>query len=264
VADITFGEYLRALITADLDVVRDDHYGYRVAFMEAFRKWGILPTDVRTVSEETLSWNTLETPDPPWLRELIGGIELKWNGDLDRSVIYALNEQNRWSVFRRLKRLFQQDPSLYAEFGLIAGVPLYHTDGTIKESRPAPDSTFEVHSVRLARRVAPDGSFRTEIIAVIDQRQAIALDGTDVKNGFFWFRGGTTLIIDPREGHVAVRYSITKDSDSQSRLARQKAMATGSMLSPLRALYFGGEGQTGSTGEPFAMLHSVHGEFDNG
>jgi hypothetical protein len=33
--DITFGEYLRGIITADFDLVEDDRYGYRVAFVEA-------------------------------------------------------------------------------------------------------------------------------------------------------------------------------------------------------------------------------------
>ena len=59
--DITFGEFLRALITADADLVPDDDRRYRVAFIEAFRKWGIYPRDVRTLSEETLRWSP---PDP--------------------------------------------------------------------------------------------------------------------------------------------------------------------------------------------------------
>ena len=41
--DLTFGEYLRALITADYDLVPDDDRGYRVAFVEAFRRRGHLP-----------------------------------------------------------------------------------------------------------------------------------------------------------------------------------------------------------------------------
>ena len=60
--DITFGEYLRALITADRDLVPDDPLGYRVAFMEAFRRRGLLPRDVRTVSEESLAWGTQDGP----------------------------------------------------------------------------------------------------------------------------------------------------------------------------------------------------------
>ena len=77
--DITFGEYLRALITADVDLVPDDRYGYRVAFMEAFRDRGILPRDVRTVSEETLAWNTLEDPQPPWLGPVLDAMKFRWN-----------------------------------------------------------------------------------------------------------------------------------------------------------------------------------------
>src|SRR6185436_19307103 len=39
--DVTFFEFLRALITADFDLVSDDHHNYRVAFVEAFRRRGI-------------------------------------------------------------------------------------------------------------------------------------------------------------------------------------------------------------------------------
>lgn len=38
--DVTFLEYLRALITADFDLVGDDRYNYRVAFVEAFSRRG--------------------------------------------------------------------------------------------------------------------------------------------------------------------------------------------------------------------------------
>jgi hypothetical protein len=223
---------------------------------------------VRTVSEETLSWNTLEDPKPEWLKELVSSVKFRWNADLDRSEIFALNEENRWSLWRQLKRLLQQQPNLYADFGLLPGIPLYHSDGTVKQERPSPASTFEVHNVRPARRITPDGDLQTDIVAVIDQRRAIALDGRDVKNGFFWFRGGVTLIINPRAGKEEVRYTITKSSANESRLERQKAMATGmtadSMRSSLRALYFGGYTQSGAPlSEPFAMLHAGRGEYGN-
>ena len=69
--DITFGEYLRALITADIDAFPADPRHYRLAFMESFRKWKLLPRDVRTVSEETLAWSTLDDPSPDWLHGLL-------------------------------------------------------------------------------------------------------------------------------------------------------------------------------------------------
>ena len=54
--DPTFGDYLRAVITADYDLVRDDQYGYRLAVIEAFREYGIYPEDVRTLAVDSLRW----------------------------------------------------------------------------------------------------------------------------------------------------------------------------------------------------------------
>jgi hypothetical protein len=56
-ADVNFGEYLRAIITADKGLVPDDDLGYRIAFIDAFRRRGIYPRDIRTMSEESLGWN---------------------------------------------------------------------------------------------------------------------------------------------------------------------------------------------------------------
>jgi hypothetical protein len=48
--DMTFGDYVRALITADRDLVPDDDRGYRVAFLQALRRRGIYPEFVRNLS----------------------------------------------------------------------------------------------------------------------------------------------------------------------------------------------------------------------
>ena len=58
--DVTFGDYLRALITADTDFYPDDPRRYRLAFIEAFRNHGIYPLDVRTMSEDALRWKPIE------------------------------------------------------------------------------------------------------------------------------------------------------------------------------------------------------------
>jgi hypothetical protein len=54
--NITFGEYLRAIITADLNLNPDDDIGYRVAIVESFREWGIYPRGIRSMSIEALTW----------------------------------------------------------------------------------------------------------------------------------------------------------------------------------------------------------------
>src|SRR5262249_51239166 len=57
--DITFGDYLRALVTADLDLVQEDRIGYRDLIIEAFRLRGI-PTSATHYSEEALLWTRPE------------------------------------------------------------------------------------------------------------------------------------------------------------------------------------------------------------
>ena len=94
--DITFGDYIRALITADYEMAPEDDGGYRVALIEAFREWGFQVDRVNTMSEDSLRWNSTEEmfSDPfdqsaleiiinnlrPIIRELLG---LK-----DRKTIY--------------------------------------------------------------------------------------------------------------------------------------------------------------------------------
>lgn len=257
--DITFGEYLRAIITADIDLFPVDKYHYRVAFMEAFRARDLLPRDVRTVSEETLAWGTLENPRPAWLEQLVKGLDFGMERYVSRSETFALNEKNRWTMFTSLRKVFQTNPALHAQFGLLPDIPRYSANGEITKV-PAPgQTTFEVQSVRLSRRVGSDGTFPVEVIASIQQRRRVPLNSADPEGPSFWFRGGTTLILDPRQGKREVRYTIVKNSGSETRLERQRQTAAGRPMSPLRSLYFGAE-----ISEPFALLHSHNGGFGHG
>jgi hypothetical protein len=69
--DITFGDYLRAIITADTDLYAEDEFGYRIAFIEAFRRRGIYPRNIRTLSEESLSWSSIPDKDQQVLFQFI-------------------------------------------------------------------------------------------------------------------------------------------------------------------------------------------------
>jgi hypothetical protein len=54
--DITFGDFLRALLTASLDKHPTDPDGVRDALMQAFRLRGIVAEGARSFSEESLCW----------------------------------------------------------------------------------------------------------------------------------------------------------------------------------------------------------------
>ena len=252
--DITFGEFLRAVVTADRDLLAEDKLGYRTAILEAFAKRGILPSGVRTVSEESMAWGTFDDPKPVWLDKVIESINIPWSRDLNRSEIFQLSRKNRWSLWTALSKVFAVYPEVMRDFGLAPDLARNKPDGTVMGKRKPGTTTFEVHNVRLARRVAMDGSFRTEVVAVITQRQPILRDPKDSTKGFFWFRGGATIILDPREGKREIRYSIIKNITSTTRQDRQRQTGSRNHLSPLRELYFGGD-----MDEPFALIHADRG-----
>jgi hypothetical protein len=52
----TFGEYLRAIVTADTDLIPDDPFKYRVAFAEAFRKRAIPVPGCISYAPDALCW----------------------------------------------------------------------------------------------------------------------------------------------------------------------------------------------------------------
>lgn len=58
--DITFGDFLRALLTADRDFYPNDTDGVREALMQAFRLRGIVAEDAAFFSEGSLCWPELE------------------------------------------------------------------------------------------------------------------------------------------------------------------------------------------------------------
>ena len=115
-------------------------------------------------------------------------------------------------------------------------------------------------TVRGVRRQRPNGEATTEIIIVIAQRIPIPFDGQNVENGFFWYGGGTTVVIDPsnRRNQPEIKYTIWKrigDDDKETRLVREREFRSYPPAQDLRGMYFGTRGMTGN--EPFAALHST-------
>jgi hypothetical protein len=253
--DITFGEYLRALITADFDVRPEDPLGDRIAFMEAFQKRGIPVRDVRTISTESLVWNAPMDDQPEWLKTVFAGFKIPFGQRLTRSEIYKLNEENRWLIFGALKSELAKNPELCAQLGLKPKVPRYDSNGKALPSRSRGVTTFQVFNARPARRVSPDGSVRVDIVAIVTQRRPEPIvEGGKIKKGsFFWFRSGSTLVLDSNLGQPRIRYNIVKGPDSARRIEAQRKMEQGGFATGLRSLYFGADRR-----EPFALLHAGH------
>ena len=243
--DLTFGEYLRALITADADLVPNDVHGYRTAFVSAFRSRGIFPSDVKHLSPGTLVWEPPPLPlRPEKVGEMFKSITIDWDLNGRREGAYASSDKNAASFWRWLHDPNQVSDEEIDALGLIrlAAPQPWTVDGTPGELR-----RIEVHSVRPARRVDPDGNLRSALVVEITQTfrpQAMPR---------MRFRGGCTLVIDLATAQV--KYMVRKKVASPARFSSQLnfgADAGGS----LHSNYFDGDADGR---EPFALMHHVHG-----
>ena len=246
--DPTFGDFLRALITADSDLVPDDRLGYRIAFIEAFGGRGIPADSVRTLSPETLRWQTLQPEaQPPSLGKFIReNIDLGWDVRGDRQTAWAGARTNAWRLHEWLS-----DPANFSDqhataLGLDRRLPPEKGADDYSGRRDAHNRPrFQVHSVRPARRTTLEGEMRTDIIAVITQRRPLAINGGDP----VYLRGGCTLVLDRREDVPPIRYSITVPVSSNSRA--EKVLNNGMAAMAAERTPYGSHGLN----EPFAMLH---------
>ena len=214
--DLEFGEYLRALLTADHDLVPDDPWDYREALIDGFWRRGIYPSDVADLSEDALLWRR-PAPGTPRVAGLRFG-----------SVAFDAEDDRREAVSEQAQalRVYLSDADRLRRLGL-------------RIPRDTPDDRIEppcVQSARPSHRVGPDGQVVFDLVVEVTQRRVV--DGLAV-----W--GGATLILGPSGG---VRYAITKDPDSAWRLERQRAF-----LASDEGRRFWQAAQTG--GDLFGLLH---------
>jgi hypothetical protein len=256
--DVTFFEYLRAMITADYDLVTDDKYNYRVASVEAFRQRGIHPESLsgtpfddppRTLSVETLRWQgldqeLLDDEKGQRIRQLYKDVcsELRVYGDAavylrrDRARTFEVTDQHRRRLETQLRETFAAAPELATQLGIDPKLVI-----DVK-------STFEVEELRRVTRVSPDGRQTPQV--VVSLTQSTEIPSEDGRCGTIPFSGGSTLIVDLVENNVV--YSIGKNINNMHRQKRAADFIHSAESDPLRAVFF-----TPSRPEPFAALHAA-------
>lgn len=248
--DIDFGDYLRALITADRDVFPNDLRGYRLAFIDAFRQHGIYPRHLKVLSEEGLTWDRAdEINDYEKLAELSRKLRKYYHNlgmDRNRATRWAETRRHRGQLHRDLREKFWQD---------FSDARLQNLTGLDFEiMNPRDEVRFEVHSMWPVQRQRQDGSVLNQVVFSILQHKP--LDAGQGKKGKEIY-GGCTFIVDlgHDENEQAIRYVIRKPLYTPvfkgSRLDRAQRWAKDPAMMSLAGTY----GMTES-GEPFAMLHS--------
>lgn len=230
--DMNFGDYLRALVTADFDMVPKEQYGYRVALIESFRRWGILPKGLRTLSEEQLRWPFARMKDfEGWnaLNEVAREIRPEITDTLyirDRQVLFEKLRQAREHTHDYLERVMSDtaDAPHRPEFNRVTGLNIWRAsrlEGLQTKSNGIP--YFEVHALRPALRVSPAGTIMKQLIMVLTQRRELPIDPENRDLGTFNYRGGATLIFDLEGETPSLRYAITRPIDSEERLTEIRA-----------------------------------------
>jgi hypothetical protein len=257
--DLNFRDYLRALITADYNLVRDDDRRYRESVMSAFRDWGIYPGFVRSLSVGSLVWSPPEAGEIQRIDEFLRGQQLdRWDLHADRR--FAFLEMRRLNA--AFHEWLQNNLTRGGEWspGLSLGADARGSIRRGKDGRPA----FEVHSFRPCRRIGPDGQQQTDVVVELVQRRKAFFDENrqdemdsgkvafkDARRDFY-FRGGCTLVIDPRTGEI--RYCVRKSIKTQSdeRLARERRFRQGQFGDKVGGAYLAGDRDDAN---PFAFLH---------
>ena len=197
---LDFGEYLRALVTADRELVPDDPWGYREAMIDSFTRRGIYPRKVQSMSEDALRWHPPRT-DVQISSPKLSFAALRFAGD----PASPLNSQEVTKRANVLGMLVTRPP-LLDEFGLISqNEPSLGTD---RVDLPV------VESIRSARRVGPDGQVVFDLVCEVTQCRYVTRQ--DDSTMPYW--GGSTIIIDP-DG--VVRYIIRKSVSDISQIERK-------------------------------------------
>ena len=199
--DITFGDFLRALVTADYELNPDDRYDQRSLLIEAFRMREIYPVGVVSLAEESLLWNSPEEGMPPVELENIEGMLQQLllaasEFSEEPAVSGPTQQKSRYEKQGPQDADQEMPPSIFAALHAYARAncgPLYLD----------PNLDIQVAGFHSAYRVGRGGELLIELIAQFTQRD----DSPREELGGLPLRGGTTIVA-AADGRI--RYVIAK------------------------------------------------------
>jgi hypothetical protein len=286
--DITFGDFLRGIITSDLDYAPEDKSGFRIVFIESFREWGIYPRGVTSMGLDTLAWPrgdellqdlAMHPPKTYNLRQELNDFVVKamrnWNLESNRYEVWKDLDGVREELWRWLRNADSMGRYYAQLFGLVIEDDKAPPTVFRKEDWP----TVEIHSARPAIRRTLNGSTRTDVVIEITQRRRgyfdrevqMELDGgtpvlpQDAPPHDFVFRAGCTILLDPVTAEVRRVIRTPGTIADSTELERVRHFLTGeaggvgnAFDAGLAASIDGGRRITRD--EPFALLHQLEEE----
>ena len=199
--DVTFGEYLRAIITADCDLLDEDDKNYRLAFIEAFKKRGIYPEGISTLSIDSLRYDEVNLKGDGLVGEIINILEDYSENILfknSREQIFVKTKEfiagtgtHNLGLHHRIHKSLKKNVDLEKLFGIIFhdGYKKYGINDKgqysgQKENFPS----FWITNLREIRRVGPDGKKVNHVLFSIVQTARLKQSKRS-ENGFRPVRG---------------------------------------------------------------------------
>lgn len=213
--DPTFGDYLRALVTADYELSPDDDQGIRAAMIAAFRSRGIYPRDVVSLSQDSILWPcvdpTLELKLPDVLvKDILFNVALGLWGEEDGGLPVEKKD-----IARDLSR------NIFTGLHRFAGD---HAEkiGLSKSLSERGKAKIAIDSFHPASRVGQDG--RTVFELFVNFVQTLGeTEGPSDDFGGVPVRAGCTVIAS---ASGKIRYVISKPFDAAGSLKKGAAPGT--------------------------------------
>jgi hypothetical protein len=212
---------LRALITADAELVSNDDHNYRIAFINAFRKRGIFPEGVPNLSVETLCYNEFDDEAgkdffteamAEFLRKFKESLsyEAKRDQIFDKTTSFIRGDSA--NKIRGLHSyLFNADRSKKDEVSFEDLTGLVFTDqykrlGIRTSKTYGQGPAIEIQSLRINNRTGPDGNLQNQIVITLVQRCRISVEerGDDAERSNLFL---TNLHIKKNSDHFRWLYT---------------------------------------------------------
>jgi len=221
--DVTFGDYLRSLVTADFELNPSDPNGLRLAMIEAFRERGIYPEGVNSLSEDALRWPRFEESQEDMEKVMQLDTVIR---DLSYGLIQEASALSRNSALDPLQPGAEGESDSESEDEETAPAGVAQQTTALWAWANANRSMLQLHPALKIEstgfhpvfRVGRDGQLLVEIVAQFAQRdRSVSQDFGGVA-----FRGGSTVVI---QANGKLRYVMSKPLPSAAIAASENKRA---------------------------------------
>jgi hypothetical protein len=239
--DVTFGAFLRALVTADWELNSLDEVGLRAAIIEACRRRGIFAVEAGSLAVNALlldvasssEWRKYETVFQQWVDLAIrSDIEQQRADTPDDGADVGFVEVNTFRSFAQQappvrSEAYESEDQLESASQLRIAIQKWFGELIPDERKRLgllPGADLKTPHFHSSRRVTSDGTVRFGLIVQLIQMQVVGVGGASRE--FPW---GVTLVIDVTG---RVRFVIGA-SEVGSRKPEMEQMAKLAMTSPM-------------------------------